>query len=158
MRKAKLLTALAVSALMLSNLCACGNTGSSDKGKEETIFTTAAAPERKKPSAEFTKLDDYQNWVKEEGYPKNILVAEGFEDGHTDADIFGIPQESFNAYIKDYNDKLAEAVKASSILKETAYKYTTVPLIAGKVTFNEDGLHYSDASLEKLLDHIAAGK
>lgn len=92
MRKAKLLTALAVSALMLSNLCACGNTGSSDKGKEETIFTTAAAPERKKPSAEFTKLDDYQNWAKEEGYPKNILVAEGVEG--VNMDYFHTPEDS----------------------------------------------------------------
>lgn len=119
-----------------------------DNKNEDNIKETIAAAERI-ASMSF----EYEGTV----YHPEVEVI-GFEGGHTDADIFGIPQESFNAYIKDYNDKLAEAVKASSILKKTADKYTTVPLIAGKVTFNEDGLHYSDASLEKLLDHIAAGK
>ena len=85
--------------------------------------------------------------------PKLVII--GFEGGRTDDDIFGIPQEEFNRYVTDYNEKLGEAVSASGKLKGT--EFTTVPAItAGNTTFNADGLHYSDSALADIIIYLVS--
>ena len=82
-------------------------------------------------------------------YHPDVRVI-GFDGGHTYAPIFSIPQDEFNRYITDYNDKLSQAVKNSSILGE----YTTVPAISGGTDFIDDGLHYGDRTLKKLIEYM----
>ncbi len=83
-------------------------------------------------------------------HPRVILI--GIEGS---GDSFGVPDGSFNRYIGDYNTKLKEAVNQSTILKGTATFFTTVPEITGGgTTFISDGLHYSDAALQKIAGFI----
>ena len=86
-------------------------------------------------------------------HPQVIII--GFDGGHTTGDIFGIRQEDFNRYIDSYNEDLLKAVSESAVLKGSADRFTTVREITGrKTTFMSDGLHYSDAALQQIADHI----
>lgn len=84
-------------------------------------------------------------------HPEVIVI--GFEGSE---DLFGIPREVFNRYVVPYNDALREAVTQSAVLKETAPLFTTVSEITGgETTFISDGLHYSDATLQKIAEYIS---
>ena len=66
----------------------------------------------------------------------------------------GIPQ-NFNWYIDSYNSALREAVSGSPVLSETAERFTAVSEITGgNTTFINDGLHYSDDTLQKITEYI----
>lgn len=63
-------------------------------------------------------------------------------------DLFGTPQDVFNRYVQDYNDKLRNACSASPYLQG---RFTTVmEIFGGKACFIDDGLHYSDDTLEAI--------
>lgn len=87
-------------------------------------------------------------------YSPKVFVI-GFDGCWKTDDIYGIPQGYFNQYVDEYNSNLETAVKDSSILSQWAGSYTTVPVImSGNVTFINDGLHYSDETLEALAAYI----
>ena len=85
-------------------------------------------------------------------YRPNITVI-GFDGCWTTSDLWGTPQEDFNRWIWDYNEKLEAAVKAED--KLTGCEFTTVPEICGgKAGFIDDGLHYSDETLKAIEKYI----
>lgn len=89
-------------------------------------------------------------------HPRVIVV--GFDGCRAEGMMNGIPQEDFNRYIADYNEKLRAAVKRSGLLAPDARYFTTVPeIVGGKAGFVEDGLHYDDATLEAIIAYITGG-
>ncbi|HRR77451.1 MAG TPA: hypothetical protein P5191_11655 [Ruminococcus sp.] len=85
-------------------------------------------------------------------YHPEVFVI-GFDGCWLTGDLFGTPQDVFNRYIQDYNDKLASACSSSSSLKN---RFTTVmDIVGGKAGFIDDGLHYSDDTLEKIISYIS---
>lgn len=79
----------------------------------------------------------------------------GFEGCWTTGNVFGIPQNVFNRYVSDYNDKLKSAVNSSELLSVNSDRFSTVPDISGgKADFIDDGLHYSDDTLRLICDYI----
>ena len=83
-------------------------------------------------------------------HPEVIII--GFDGA---GENFGISREVFNRYVDSYNRELHDAVSNSVVLKNTASLFTTVPEITeGETTFISDGLHYSDAVLQKINDYI----
>ena len=84
----------------------------------------------------------------------SVLVI-GFDGCHTTAPIAGIPQETFNRYVADYNRALLSAVQASSLLSPYAAYCTSVPEITGgATTFINDGLHYGDRTLRDISTYL----
>ncbi len=79
-------------------------------------------------------------------HPKVILI--GIEGGDYSLGM------TFNQYIDSYNNGLRAAVNQSTVLKETAPAFTTVPEITRGTTYISDGLHYSDAALQKIAGFI----
>ena len=87
-------------------------------------------------------------------HPEVIVI--GFDGGRRTGDIFGIPQDVFNRYIESYNTELRDAVNNSPVLKENASLFTTVSEITGGETgFISDGLHYSDSTLQTIVEYMA---
>lgn len=79
----------------------------------------------------------------------------GFDGCWTTGNVFGIPQNVFNRYVSDYNDKLKSAVNSSELLSVNSDRFSTVPDISGgKADFIDDGLHYSDDTLRLICDYI----
>ena len=85
-------------------------------------------------------------------YHPEVFVI-GFDGCWLTGDLFGTPQNVFNGYIQDYNDKLESVCASSYYLKG---KFTTVmEIVGGKAEFIDDGLHYSDDTLEKIRAYIS---
>lgn len=86
----------------------------------------------------------------------NVYVI-GFDGCWTTSDLWGTPQEDFNRYVDEYNEAVRQAVSESAILSGNAASYTTVPAIAGgKADFIDDGLHYSDSTIQAIASYIAS--
>ncbi len=86
-------------------------------------------------------------------YRPQVIVI-GFEGGDAAGYNSGIPQ-NFNWYVDSYNSALREAVSGSPVLSETAERFTAVSEITGgNTTFINDGLHYSDDTLQKITEYI----
>ncbi|NLT10474.1 MAG: hypothetical protein GXY08_13410 [Ruminococcus sp.] len=85
-------------------------------------------------------------------YRPEIFVI-GFDGCWLTGDLFGTPQDVFNRYVQDYNDKLRNACSATPYLKG---RFTTVmEIVSGKAGFIDDGLHYSDDTLEAIRAYIS---
>ncbi len=83
-------------------------------------------------------------------HPEVIVI--GFDGAQMAGTLSG-----FNRFVDAYNMELRDAVSSSPVLKENASLFTTVPEITGgRTTFISDGLHYSDATLQKIADHMKA--
>jgi hypothetical protein len=83
------------------------------------------------------------------------IVVIGFDGCWTTSDLYGTPHETFNRFVSAYNDSLRAAVYASPTLQNSISGFSTVPDIAGgKADFIDDGLHYSDTTLEDLSSFI----
>lgn len=79
----------------------------------------------------------------------------GFEGGKLNGNILGIPHESFNRYVADYNDRLYDTYSSSDVLKSNSKLFSTVhSIVDGKTDFIDDGLHYSDDTLRLICDYI----
>ena len=79
-------------------------------------------------------------------HPKVIVI--GFDGG---AQSFS----ALNRYVGSYNTMLHEAVKNSTLLKETESLFNSVPEITNRnTTYISDGLHYSDATLQMIAEYI----
>ena len=88
--------------------------------------------------------------------PKIVVI--GFDGCWTTGDLFGTPHETFNRYVAEYNEALKGAVNASQILQSGITSFSTVPsIVGGKADFIDDGLHYSDTTLEDLTTFITEG-
>ena len=88
-------------------------------------------------------------------HPEVIVI--GFDGGPETGIVLRYPAEEFNRYCDDYNQKLRSAVGDSDILQGSLSSFTTVPeIVGGKASFITDGLHYSDDSLEKIIQHIVS--
>ncbi|MBP5362196.1 MAG: hypothetical protein J6Y71_04135 [Ruminococcus sp.] len=87
-------------------------------------------------------------------YRPEIIVI-GFDGCWITGDLFGIPHETFNQFVSDYNDSLESAVNESDLLRDSLSEFTTVPLITeGDTGFIDDGLHYSDDTLGMITEYI----
>lgn len=76
----------------------------------------------------------------------------GFDGFRTDSE----PSSKFNGGIRAYSEALKEAVHSSPLLGAFSSSFTTVPEITQNGTsYIDDGLHYSDKTLEMLYKHIA---
>lgn len=85
-------------------------------------------------------------------YQPDVFVI-GFDGCWLNGDLFGTPQDVFNRYVQDYNDKLRNACSASPYLQG---RFTTVmDIVGGKAGFIDDGLHYSDDTLEAIRAYIS---
>ena len=90
-----------------------------------------------------------------EGVFRPLVIVVGFDGCWTTSDLWGTPQSTFNRYVSDYNTSLQSAVNASESLAEGAGYFTTVPdICGGKAGFIDDGLHYSDDTLESIAAYI----
>ncbi|MBR1739199.1 MAG: hypothetical protein IJ737_02810 [Ruminococcus sp.] len=84
----------------------------------------------------------------EEVSPRVVVI--GFDGCWDTAPLFGIPQEDFNRYLYDYSDRLRTALAERGLTE-----YTTVMEInGGKAGFIDDGLHYDEATLERLCGFV----
>ena len=89
-----------------------------------------------------------------EYHPRVIVI--GLEGGTTSGDIVGISPQVFNRYVDSYNRELRSALGSSPLLRDTADLFTPVSQITGgNTTFIADGLHYSEATLQKIAAFIA---
>lgn len=85
-------------------------------------------------------------------YQPEVFVI-GFDGCWTTGDLFGTPHDVFNRYVQDYNDNLRNACSSSRLLQG---RFTTVQdIVGGKAGFIDDGLHYSDDTLEKIISYIS---
>ena len=85
-------------------------------------------------------------------YHPEVYVI-GFDGCWLTGDLFGTPQDVFNRYVQDYNDKLRSACSSSPSLQG---RFTTVQeIVGGKAGFIDDGLHYSDDTLEAIRAYIS---
>ena len=79
----------------------------------------------------------------------------GFAGGRNTGSIVSVPHAVFNRYCGDYCEKLHAAVDASALLRDTAPYYTAVPeIVQGEVGFIDDGLHYDDQTLDRIVTYI----
>lgn len=89
-------------------------------------------------------------------YKPEICII-GFDGCWLTGDLFGTPQETFNRYVSNYNEDLENAFLASDTLNNNNSKFTTVQnIVGGKAGFIDDGLHYSDDTLAKLIAYISS--
>lgn len=85
-------------------------------------------------------------------YHPEVYVI-GFDGCWLTGDLFGTPQDVFNRYVQEYNEKLGSACSSSPSLQG---RFTTVQDIVGdNAGFIDDGLHYSDDTLEAICSYIS---
>ena len=88
-------------------------------------------------------------------HPEVIVV--GFDGGPAEGKVLSIPAEDFNRFIDDYNQKLRSAVSESDLLRDNLSSFTTVPeIVGGKASFITDGLHYSDDTLQTIVQYLVS--
>lgn len=83
------------------------------------------------------------------------LTVIGFDGCRRTGTLYGTPQEVFNRFVPDYNNALLAACAESVVLSAAGTAVVTVPeLTGGDTDFIDDGLHYSDVTLHRLISFL----
>ena len=88
-------------------------------------------------------------------YYRPTVTVIGIVAGSRDHPVIGYESRIFNRYEGRYNRLLRRKLLKSPILKDSAYRWTTVPeILKNRIEFTEDGLHFDESTLRRLASYI----